>query len=93
MGAKKDQFNAAGSAAGYIYQVRLGLAEALRFAYADSGVEISIEKFDDVAFDREGSPFELLQAKHHVQKKNWRFDERQRRPLENASGLGRKGEG
>lgn len=68
MAAKEDQFNAAGAATGYIYQIRLALAEGLRFAYSDLGVEISIEKFDDVAFDREGTPFELLQTKHHIRK-------------------------
>lgn len=60
--------NAAQSAAGYLYQVRLALAEALRYAYVDSGVEIAVEKFDDVSFEKDGSPLQLLQTKHHLKK-------------------------
>lgn len=60
--------SAAQSAAGYLYQARLALVEALRYAYADSGVEIAVEKFDDVSFEKDGSPLELLQAKHHLKK-------------------------
>lgn len=60
--------SAAQSAAGYLYQARLALAEALRYAYADSGVEIAIEKLDDVSFEKEGSALELLQTKHHLKK-------------------------
>jgi hypothetical protein len=60
--------SAAQSAAGYLYQARLALAEALRYAYADSGIEIAIEKLDDVSFEKDGSPLELLQTKHHLKK-------------------------
>ncbi|WP_292638032.1 ABC-three component system protein [Mesorhizobium sp.] len=34
----------------------------------DSSVEVSIEKLDDVAFEKEGQPFDLLQTKHHLNK-------------------------
>ena len=64
----KALHSAAQAAAGYLYQSRLALAEALRYAYADSGVEIAIEKLDDVTFEKDGSPLELLQAKHHLKK-------------------------
>lgn len=60
--------SAAQSAAGYLYQARLALAETLRYAYADSGIEIAIEKLDDVSFEKDGSPLELLQTKHHLKK-------------------------
>jgi hypothetical protein len=60
------QFGAAASAAGYLYQVRLGLALALPLVNASTGIEISVELLDDVAFEREGSPVELLQTKHHL---------------------------
>lgn len=60
--------SAAQSAAGYLYQARLALAEALRYAYVDSGVEIAIEKLDDVSFEKAGSALELLQTKHHLKK-------------------------
>lgn len=58
--------SAAQSAAGYLYQARLALAEALRYAYVDSGIEIAVEKLDDVSFEKDGSPLEFLQTKHHL---------------------------
>ena len=58
--------SAAQSAAGYLYQARLALVEVLRYVYVDSGVEIAIEKFDDVSFEKDGSALELLQTKHHL---------------------------
>ena len=60
--------SAAQSAAGYLYQGRLALLEALRYAYADSGIEIAIEKLDDVSFEKDGTALELLQTKHHLKK-------------------------
>lgn len=42
--------------------------QALRYANADSGVEIAIEKLDDVSFEEDGSALELLQTKHHLKK-------------------------
>jgi len=46
----------------------LALAEALRYAYVDSGIEIAVEKLDDVSFEKDGSALELLQTKHHLRK-------------------------
>jgi hypothetical protein len=66
MSGNRSEFSAAHSAAGYLYQARLALAECLRYAYADSGIEIAIEKLDDVSFEKEGSAIELLQTKHHL---------------------------
>lgn len=68
MAASKPVHSAAGSAAGYLYQARLALAECLRFAYADSGIEVAIEKLDDVSFEKDGNAQELLQTKHHLKK-------------------------
>jgi hypothetical protein len=68
MSHTKSDHSAAQSAAGYLYQARLALAECLRFAYDDSSVEIAIEKFDDVSFEKDGSALELLQTKHHLKK-------------------------
>jgi hypothetical protein len=61
-----SKFGAVASAAGYLYQARLALAESLRFAYGESGIEVAIERFDDVSFELNGQPLELLQTKHHV---------------------------
>jgi hypothetical protein len=57
------QFSANASALGYFYQARYALLLLL-----NAGVEseISIERFDDIAFENNGSPTELLQAKHHI---------------------------
>jgi hypothetical protein len=61
-------FLAAGSAAGYYYQARVALVEALKFAYSESGIDIAIERLDDVSFEKDGTPLELLQTKHHISK-------------------------
>ena len=66
MADEQTVHSAAPSAAGYLYQARLALAEALRYAYADSDIEIAIEKLDDVSFEKDGTALELLQTKHHV---------------------------
>lgn len=60
--------NAAPTATGYLYQARVALAEALRYANTDSSVEIAIEKLDDVSFEHDGGALELLQTKHHLKK-------------------------
>ena len=49
---------------GYLYQVRYALALLLENENAD--FQISIEKFDDIAFSQDGLPKELIQLKHHV---------------------------
>jgi hypothetical protein len=36
--------------------------------YGESGVELSIERLDDVAFETAGDAVELLQTKHHINK-------------------------
>ena len=66
MAEARTSHSAAGPAAGYLYQARLALVEALRYAYVDSAIEIAVEKFDDVSFEKSGEALELLQTKHHV---------------------------
>lgn len=66
MAAISATFTAAPAAAGYLYQARLALALCLRYAYADGGVEVAIERLDDVSFERDGTAIELLQTKHHL---------------------------
>ncbi len=51
---------------GYLYQVRYALA--LLLGNDNSDFQISIEKFDDVAFSKDGIPKQLIQLKHHVQR-------------------------
>ena len=66
MGNSSDKHNAAHVAAGYLYQARLALSEALKYANVDSGIEVSIEKLDDVSFEKNGAAIDLLQTKHHL---------------------------
>jgi hypothetical protein len=59
--------SAASSAIGYQHQTWWGLAELLRSGPTRPDCAISLELYDDVAWDRSGSPTELLQVKHHQQ--------------------------
>ena len=68
MSEAQSVHSAAKSAVGYMYQARLALLEALRYAYRDSGIEIAVEKLDDVSFEKDGGALELLQTKHHLKK-------------------------
>lgn len=57
---------AAGPALGYLYQVKLALLELLRADERIPGCGISLEIWDDVAWEADASPLELIQAKHTV---------------------------
>lgn len=64
----KNKFDATPSALGYIYQVRYALLLALKKVFEANDPDdcfISIEKLDDIAFEENGTPVELLQAKYH----------------------------
>lgn len=64
----KNIFDATASALGYIYQVRYALFLALqKITISDNpdNCYISIEVIDDIAFEKDGTPYELLQAKYH----------------------------
>lgn len=61
-----DAFTAAPQALGYLYQVRYALLSVLRHGRENPQCELSVERFDDIAFEREGTPEELLQTKHHI---------------------------
>src|SRR5215831_4455629 len=65
---KQQAFTAASSAAGYYYQARHALFESLRLVYGDDSIDVAIERFDDVSFEKDGKPLELLQTKHHINK-------------------------
>ena len=53
---------------GYLYQARYALVLGLREGKRNLGHGLSIEKLDDVAFEENGRPIELIQTKHHVRK-------------------------
>ncbi|MHB1260086.1 MAG: ABC-three component system protein [Thermoplasmatota archaeon] len=51
------------SALGYLYQSRKALLLLLE---SSQDAQISIEKFDDIAFETKGEATELIQTKHHI---------------------------
>jgi hypothetical protein len=61
-----NQFTAAASAVGYLYQARLALLLCIPHVNSGAEVEVAIERLDDVSFEKDGTPFELLQTKHHI---------------------------
>lgn len=56
---------AAASAAGYQYQTWWGLLEMLRTGPEHPDAVLTMEMHDDVSWDENGTPTELLQMKHH----------------------------
>jgi hypothetical protein len=66
MSSTANQFSAADSALGYLYQARLGLLWALKRLKDSSDFVVSLETIDDVTFETNGRPDELLQTKHHL---------------------------
>lgn len=65
----KNSHEASASATGYLYQCRIALLMALKAIPLNVNQEVSVERFDDVAFDDKGTPSELVQTKHHIEKK------------------------
>lgn len=58
--------SAGGQALGYVHQCMWALVELGRRAPAEPGIELRLEALDDVQFDTDGAPLELLQTKHHI---------------------------
>lgn len=55
---------------GYLYQCREALLLAILETKCQPGLSVSIERFDDVAFEQNGTATEQLQLKHHVNPAN-----------------------
>jgi hypothetical protein len=51
---------------GYLAQCRYALLASLRELKSHPSHEISIERYDDVAFESEGDPYALIQTKHQT---------------------------
>lgn len=64
----ENPHGAAAAAMGYLFQCRYALLEGLRVLPDTPHLVISIEKFDDVAFESNGEPTALIQTKHHIDK-------------------------
>lgn len=63
-----NQFDATSSLLGYVYQIRYGLLLSLKkMREVDDPDDylVSIETIDDIAFEHNGTPEELLQTKYH----------------------------
>ncbi len=68
MAGKNNDHEASASAVGYLYQCRIALLIGLRAIPTNPNLSVSVERFDDVAFDATGTPAELIQTKHHIGK-------------------------
>lgn len=62
---RDNTHGAAASALGYLFQCRYALLEGLHALADTPQLLISVEKFDDVAFEANGEPTQLIQTKHH----------------------------
>ncbi|UWF48374.1 hypothetical protein NYP20_24165 [Pseudomonas sp. N3-W] len=68
MASKANQFDATASMLGYLYQARYALYLSLKKIREVSDPDeffVSIEKFDDIAFETGGNPVDILQTKYH----------------------------
>ena len=65
-----SSFSAVDSLTGYLYQVRYALLDALKRVKDDVRFAVSLETLDDIMFETEGQPKDLLQAKHHSKPAN-----------------------
>lgn len=61
-----QDFSAGPQALGYLYQARYALYLIIE---GREETELSLEQLDDVTFQEDGSPTELIQLKHHISKK------------------------
>lgn len=66
-GGRMSDHQATEQMLGYLYQIRYALA--LLLSNDNPDCQISIEKFDDVAFDKDDQPVQLIQLKHHIKQK------------------------
>ncbi|MFF4323309.1 ABC-three component system protein [Streptomyces sp. NPDC001568] len=57
---------ASASAMGYLFQAQFALLELLRGREDRPDGAISLELHDDVAWEQDGRPIDLLQVKHHI---------------------------
>ena len=60
-----SKFTARPAAIGYLYQIRFALLLLLN---SNTDNKLSVERFDDISFERNGDPVEIIQTKHHAKK-------------------------
>jgi len=61
-----EAHNAASSALGYLFQSQWPLVEIVRQSSVRPDMELAVEMYDDVSWEQDGTPTELLQLKHHL---------------------------
>jgi hypothetical protein len=64
--ASGQSHGAAAPALGYLYQSQWPLVELLRRGGDEPDSALTLELHDDVAWEEDGTPSELLQVKHHI---------------------------
>jgi hypothetical protein len=64
-----SKYSAAAPLTGYFYQCRLALLETLKRLKNNPSLTIAIETLDDVVFETEGNSKEIIQVKHHINRK------------------------
>lgn len=69
MTSGQTQYSAAASLLGYLFQVRYALLNSLKRLSDEVEFTLAIEILDDVSFNEKGKPIELLQLKHHLNRK------------------------
>lgn len=68
MASKANEFDATASMLGYLYQARYALylsLQRIREVQDPDKCFVSIEKLDDIAFEKDGSSVDILQTKYH----------------------------
>jgi hypothetical protein len=66
MNTTHSKYSATASLVGYLYQCRLALLETLKRLKTNPSLTVTIETLDDVVFESEGTPTEIIQVKHHI---------------------------
>lgn len=64
-----NKHEASASVTGYLFQCRYALLAGLQAIPDAPQLSISIEKLDDIAFEEHGEPIQLIQTKHHLNKR------------------------
>ena len=60
MNSTHSKYSATASLVGYLYQCRLALLETLKRLKTNPSLTVSIETLDDVVFESEGTPTEII---------------------------------
>lgn len=65
----ESKHSAAPSMQGYLFQCRFALLEILKRFPSNPSISLTIETLDDVVFEEKGTPTEIIQLKHHINRK------------------------